>query len=248
MIALPSPPADLLCGAALFLDFDGTLVEIAPTPDAVSVPDMLGALLGQIGKSLGGGVAIISGRAVGEIRRMLPGAALTVAGSHGQEIARAGRDLVAPPRPAALDLALAQVRTFAAEHDGVLVEDKPLGIGLHYRSAPAVEPAAVAFATALATRHGLHLQRGKMVAELRVAGGGKGEALDVLMREPPFAPMRPVFMGDDLTDEPAFAAAERHGGAGILIGPPRDTAARYRLPSVTAALAWLDAATARQTA
>lgn len=240
MTLLPPPPG-LLAGAALFLDFDGTLVEIAATPAAVTVPATLAPLLTRLADALGGRVAIVSGRAVADIRRLLP-LPLAIAGSHGQELALPGQPALAPDRTPALDRAQAAVHAFVADRPGALVEEKPLGIGLHYRAAPALEAEATAFAAALAAEHGLHLQRGKMVAELRLPGGGKGEALERLMREPLFASARPLFMGDDLTDEPAFAAASAHHGAGILIGPPRDTHARYRLDGVADALAWLSSA------
>ena len=96
--------------------------------------------------------------------------------------------------------------------------------------------------TEIAGRHDLLLQRGKMVAELRPAGANKGDALKALMREPRFMGARPLFVGDDLTDEHAFGAAAELGGAGILVGPPRETAARYRLESVKAVADWLQAA------
>ncbi len=247
MTPLPPPPLDLLTDAALFLDFDGTLVEIAATPDGVAVPPALGTLLERLATALDGRVAIVSGRAVADIRRMVP-APLIVAGSHGQEIALPGDAPRGPQRTAQLDQALEAVRTFVAARPGTLLEEKPLGIGLHYRGAPQIEPEAIDFATALAATHGLQLQRGKMVAELRLAGDGKGEAIERLMREPDFASKRPLFMGDDLTDEAAFAAAGRMGGAGILVGPMRETAARYRLACVADTLAWLRSAAERLTA
>src|SRR6185369_6443280 len=104
---------------------------------------------------------------------------------------------------------------------GLIVEAKPLSIALHYRRAPALEERILAFMRALARRPGFMLQRGKMVAELRPAGADKGDALKALMREPRFMGARPLFVGDDLTDEHAFAAAAALGGAGILVGPPR---------------------------
>ncbi len=131
---------------------------------------------------------------------------------------------------------------FAAGRDGLIVEAKPLGIALHYRRAPDSEQAVLEFMQGIARRRGLLLQRGKMVAELRAPGADKGDALKALMREPRFAGARPLFVGDDLTDEHAFAAAAALGGAGILVGPERESAARYRLGSVRAVADWLGAA------
>jgi trehalose 6-phosphate phosphatase len=133
----------------------------------------------------------------------------------------------------------------ASQHPGLIVEDKPLGAALHYRQCPAAEAECVRLATELARHHALYLQPGKMMIEVRAAGGDKGTAIRTLMREPDMAGTRPVFMGDDHTDEPGFAAVAELGGAGILVGEPRETAARYRLEGVEAALAWLEAASAK---
>lgn len=236
---LPSPPPDLLANASLFLDFDGTLVEIAPTPDAVVVPSGLGPLLERLGGALDGRLAIVSGRAAGEIRAMLP-AAVIVAGSHGLELDWPGAAVEMPARGETLDAALEDARRFAATRGGVLVEDKPFGVGLHYRAAPESEEAVLDAAHSLAQMYGLHLQHGKMVAELRLPGRDKGSAVVRLMEEPRWKATRPVVMGDDITDEAAFAAAAALGGVGILVGPERATAARYRLDDVGAARAWLE--------
>jgi trehalose 6-phosphate phosphatase len=242
MTALPPPPADLLDGASLFLDFDGTLVDIADTPDAVAVAEHVPSLLARLIDALDGRVAIVSGRPVAEVRALLAPALLTVAGSHGLEIAGADGGCYAPERPPALDRALAAARDLAAHHPGVLIEDKPFGVGLHYRQAPDAEGAVTALADELAATHDLKVQHGKMVAELRLRGRDKGSAVDLLMAEPARRHTRPVFMGDDVTDEAGFAAARALGGAGVLVGPARDTAAAYRLDDVAAALAWLAAA------
>ncbi|WP_375270526.1 trehalose-phosphatase [Sphingomonas sp.] len=238
---LPPPPADLLLNASLFLDFDGTLVEIAATPDAVDVSETLRQLLRDLSARMGGRVAIVSGRSVAEIGALIDPVALTVAGSHGLEIAAAGEPPVKPERTAGIDAALERLNAFAADRPGVLVEDKPFGVGLHYRQAPTEEAEACELARQLAAEHDLHLQLGKMVAELRLPGADKGSALKTLMAEPGRAATRPVFMGDDVTDEAAFAAARELGGAGILVGPARETHARYRLDDVAATLAWLRA-------
>jgi trehalose 6-phosphate phosphatase len=131
---------------------------------------------------------------------------------------------------------------FAEERPGLLVEEKPASIALHYRGAPQHEETALALVGALAARTGLALQPGKMVVELRPPGADKGDAVRRLMAEPAFAGKRPVFVGDDLTDEHAFTAAAEMGGAGILVGPPRETAAAWRLDDVAAVAAWLTAA------
>ena len=236
---LAPPPAELLDGASLFLDFDGTLVEIAERPDAVAVDARLNRLVRGLAARLDGRIAIVSGRGAAEIDALFGGAGFAIGGSHGAEL-RHGREVIGPGRPAALDDALARMRAFAAGTPGVIVEAKPLGAGLHFRGAPHAEEVCRAFAGELADATGLTLQQGKMVFELR-APGDKGAAIAALMALPPFAGSRPTFLGDDLTDEPGFAAAARLGGAGVLVGPARNTAARYRLPDVPAVLGWLEA-------
>jgi trehalose 6-phosphate phosphatase len=121
----------------------------------------------------------------------------------------------------------------------VLVETKPHGAALHYRLAPAEEAGAVALAGDLATSLGLHLQPGKMMIEVRGRGSDKGDAVRALMREPAFAGSIPFFIGDDFTDEPAFEACAGLGGAGILVGRARVSAARFILSDVAAVHAWL---------
>jgi len=238
----PTPPIDLLDGASLFLDFDGTLVDIAERPDAVAVDARLHALIRRLLDRLDGRVALISGRPAGEVIALFGEPILTVVGSHGMEFRWPdGRSRLAE-RPAGLDAVLAGMRRLAAERPGVLVEEKPLGVALHFRQAPAEEAASQALAETLAREHGLRLQPGKMMVEVRAPGGDKGMAIRTLMTEPELASTRPIFMGDDHTDEPGFAAAESLGGAGVLVGPARSSAARYRLESVEATLAWLDAA------
>ena len=239
MPALPPPPAALLEGAALFLDFDGTLVELAETPDAIRVPRSLAPLLERLRARLDGRLAVVSGRALADLERHLPCAGVAVAGSHGLELRLADGTRLPLSAPAGIDAARAEAERFATGRDGLIVEAKPLGVALHFRLAPALEREVLAFAAELADRHGLQLQHGKMVAELRPPGADKGDALQALMREPRFVGARPLFVGDDLTDEHAFAAAAALGGAGILVGPARAPAARYRLPSVAAVADWL---------
>lgn len=240
--ALPTPPLDLLSGSSLFLDFDGTLVDIAETPGGVQVGERLRELLTRALAGLNGRVAVISGRDAAEVGRMIGLPSLGIAGSHGLDIQLPDGRVMASGRPGTLDDALNEFRTFAKSRPGLLVEDKPFGTALHYRRCPEAGAECLQLAQAMADRWGLHLQTGKMVVELRAPDGDKGSALRQLMLEPGMAGTRPVFMGDDDTDEVAFAAAEELGGCGILVGDPRPTAARYRLADVAAALDWLEAA------
>ena len=231
----PPPPIELLRGASLFLDFDGTLVDLAPTPDAVRVSSELADLLSRLQRCLDGRLAILTGRAAAEVGNLLGPVELAVGGHHGLE-SRGGQIV---ERPEMLDSVVSDLRQLEIEYPGVLVEDKPLGVALHYRQAPHAEDACRSAVQAAARRSGLEIQPGKMVFELKPQGANKGDALGAMMAEPPFAGSRPVFIGDDLTDEPAFEAAQDMGGAGILVGDRAPTSARFALASVDEALAWL---------
>ena len=236
------PPLSRLAPAALFLDFDGTLVELADAPDAIAVPGGLKPLLDRLAERLDGRLAIVSGRAIGDLQAHLGSSAAVLSGSHGAELLYADGRSVPVSAPPGLAEAREAVRRFAAGSAGLIVEDKPAGVALHFRKAPERERAVGDFLEALAGRSGLAVQRGKMVAELRPEGADKGVALRRLMAEPPFAGARPVFVGDDLTDEHAFEAAAGLGGEGILVGAPRASAARWRLAGVAEVTRWLEAA------
>lgn len=230
---LAPPPASLGRDAFLFLDFDGTLTPIVDRPDAVVVDAELADLLDRLATERAGHVAILSGRSAEQLDAMLGEVArrLAIGASHGAELRLAGvaqaRRPVVPP-----DL-IAAVRDFVDERPGLLTEIKTLGVAVHYRAAPEHGEAADALVERLAQEHGLVAQRGKMVAEVRVAGS-KGQALETIA-----GAMRPIMLGDDVTDENAFAAARRLGGAGILVGDDRPTEATYRLPDVASVRAWL---------
>ena len=240
MTKLPRPPLDRLTGAALFLDLDGTLLDIADRPEGVRLEAGMAELLRALRRQLGGRLAVVSGRSLEQIDAILgPCAAdIAVSASHGCEHRWEGV-LARPDRPASLDTVIRQLHAFARDWPGVIVEDKSFGAALHYRMAPGAAEAADALALSLAEASGLYLQRGKMVAELRVAGGDKGAAVRTLMRQAPLAGSRPIFAGDDLTDEPAFIAAREMGGDAILIGEPRETAANYGLSSPPELRNWL---------
>ena len=244
--ALLPPPADPAPGAiSLFLDFDGTLVDIAERHDQVVASDALRALIARLAAALAGRLAIVSGRTADEIVTYLHAAdsqpPFAIAGSHGLELRWTdGRD-EAPRRPATLDTAMAELHALADVHPGVVVEDKPFGATLHYRRAPDAGQACDALTEQLAERFGFLLQRGKMVSEIRLPGGDKGDAVRRFMTEPPFAGSTPIFLGDDVTDEAGFAAAAALGGWGVQIGDKAVTAAAYELPDVAAVHRWLGA-------
>jgi trehalose 6-phosphate phosphatase len=236
------PPHAILDGAALFLDFDGTLVELAEAPDAINVSADVAPLLARLNERLEGRLALVSGRSIADLERHLECADLAVSGSHGLELRL--RDGSRIPLAARHDLSEVRERLerLASETPGLLIEEKPFGIGVHFRQAPHEEARVAEVMADLARSTGLALQHGKMVVELRPAGADKGDAVRAFMAEPDFAGARPLFVGDDLTDEDAFAATAALGGAGILVGPARETAARWRLPDVAAVIGWLSEA------
>ena len=233
------PPPALIDNAALFLDFDGTLVELAETPDAIRVAPDLGPLLERLRRRLDDRIAIVSGRSLADLERHVPASGIAFSGSHGLELRLSGGTHLPLSVPIGLDDVRDEVEAFAARAEGLLVEGKPAGIALHYRLEPDQEARVGEFMEELARRRGWNVQRGNMVVELRPSGATKGDALLAFMTEPKFAGTRPVFVGDDLTDEHGFEAAAGLGGAGILVGPSRETAARYRLESVSAVRDWL---------
>jgi trehalose 6-phosphate phosphatase len=151
-----------------------------------------------------------------------------------------GKTRTSKPHPA-LGKAAEAFRAFAARDSGLLVEEKGLSVALHFRLAGEHADAARACARRLAAETGLTLQDGDMVEELRTPGPSKGDSVRAFMASAPFAGTRPVFVGDDRTDEDGFRAAQALRGLGVSVGPPRPTAARFRLGGVEAALAWLEA-------
>jgi len=225
------------------LDFDGTLVEIVDRPDAVVIEPALAILLQRLKGTFQGRVALVSGRSVAQLDAFLGPAldGVAVIGSHGGEI-RAGDWRMASVRPASLVAAERELGVAFADRTGAVIEVKSMGVAVHYRLAPDIEPAARALVDRIAKERGLAVQEGKMMIELRVAGHDKGSGIAALMVKKPFAGTVPVFAGDDVTDESGFNAVEALGGFGVLVGPDRPTAARYRLADVAAVRAWLEQA------
>jgi len=201
----------------------------------------LRTLLARLADRLDDRIAIVSGRSIAQIDRILGEVShrVAVSGSHGSEHRWRGIE-AHPVRSPAFDRIAERFIAFAADHPGVLVENKTFGVALHYRMAPAAEAAALNLAQVEADRHDLLLQPGKMMVELRLPGGDKGTAVRALMDRPPMAGTRPVFVGDDATDEPGFSAAQALGGFGILVGNRHPTAARFALASPAALRGWLE--------
>jgi trehalose 6-phosphate phosphatase len=232
-----------LSGVALFLDVDGTLIDIAATPEAVSVPAALREQLQALALASGGALALVSGRSLASLDALFAPLRLPAAGLHGFEHRGASGECRrhGMPATAALEAARSAMAQLAAQHEGLLLEDKRFALALHYRGAPHLEDTVLAAMREVAARvsEELDLQRGKMVVELRPAGATKAKSVAAYLEEAPFAGRMPVFIGDDLTDEPAFELVNRRGGLSILVGAPRASAARARLADVAAVRAWL---------
>jgi trehalose 6-phosphate phosphatase len=238
---LPRPPRLRAADIALFLDVDGTLLEIAAEPAAVQVPASLRRILERLQSATGGALALVSGRSLDQLDRLFSPLRLSAGGLHGLERRNLGLKVErAAPDPAVLERARCRLAAFAAAHEGVLLEDKGLTLALHYRKAPqlAATTAATAEAAVAESRGALVLLHGKMVCELKPPGVDKGRAIAAFLEEPPFAGRQPVFAGDDVTDEAGFVTINDRRGISIRIGGAPTTAA-YGLPNVAALHTWL---------
>jgi trehalose 6-phosphate phosphatase len=237
------PPLDPY--RALFLDVDGTLLEIAPCPASVFVPSELPILLEDLARQRDGAVALVSGRPLDELDRLLNPWQGAAAGLHGIERRRADGTLdrqTNPAAAAALDGLRPQLSALAGAGTGLVLEDKCGTLALHYRAAPERGSEIRSLAKGLARQQpALRLIVGKMVVEFQPVGGDKGTAIAAFLTEPPFAGRAPIFIGDDVTDEDGFAEVSRRGGIAIRVGPQRRSRAAYALPNVQAVHRWLAA-------
>jgi trehalose 6-phosphate phosphatase len=230
----PPPEVDP-ARSALFVDFDGTLVELARTPDAIEVPERLEPLLTRLMVRLDGALAIVSGRALSDLEHFLPAFPGTLVGSHGAE--RRGVDDLPPPGD--LVALHGELRRIAAA-EGLLAEIKPLGGALHFRTAPDRADAAYRAAKGLAAAFPAYvIQDAKMAVELKPRNATKAVAVAALMEEESFSARQPIYLGDDATDEPAMREVVSRGGFAVKVGEG-DSAAAHRLASPPAVLEWLE--------
>jgi trehalose 6-phosphate phosphatase len=223
----------------LFLDFDGTLIDFAPTPAEVRVGPRLVALLTQLTTRLGGSVAIITGRSIDSIDQLLQPLRLPVAGMHGLERRSSDGTLYRANTPAWIAAARPALQKHVERHPGLLLEDKTLALTVHYRQAPQHERATRDLMTCMTTSLGeaAQLQAGPASLEIRPPGHGKGGAVAQFLREAPFCSREPVYIGDDETDLPAMRLAEDQRGSAIAVGPR--ISAPWQFPDPTALLDWL---------
>ncbi len=241
-----SLPAIALRSTALFLDFDGTLADLAPQPESVRLADDLVPLLQLLFGHLGGALAIVSGRRLIDLDEFLRPLKLPSAAEHGAQRRLAGGQQL-NMTPPDLQHAIKAASTLAMEHPLLRVEIKIAAVALHYRHAPELEMHCLqVMSEAVAASTGVELLSGKYVFEIKPAGVSKGTAIAAFMLQPPFAGRVPLFSGDDVTDEAGFAAVQSMGGAGVKVGDG-ETVAHYRCASPAALRQWLHEACPHRT-
>jgi len=244
LVPRPGVP-DGLTPWALFLDVDGTLLEFSAHPDLVMVDAALCELLDRLAAGLDGALALVSGRAIETLDRLFAPRRFAAAGLHGLELRPAGGPaLHSMPLTAAtrlLDCLADELEAGLSLFTGVLVERKGPALALHYRQAPSAAAAvkAAARATQGLLGDGYRLQEGHAVVELVPVSASKGVAIGCLLEQPPFRGRRPVFIGDDLTDEGGFSAVNARQGLSIRVGDQGDSAASCRLADTHAVRRWL---------
>jgi len=235
------PPA-LPTSSALFLDFDGTLAPIAERPQDVQVPGWVVPTLESLRQRLQGAIAVVSGRSLPSIDAYLHPLSIAAAGGHGAErrssAGHVERQKFDPPQSIVVC-----ARALAAQHSGLVLEIKPTGIAVHYRLRPELESMCrrtldEALARVMGAGDEWEWMSGKYVYELKLRGVSKGVALRAFLSEAPFAGRLPIFVGDDVTDEDGFQAAQEAGGFGVRVGVG-PTQAHYRLADTDAVALWL---------
>jgi trehalose 6-phosphate phosphatase len=248
--SLPRPPADLVTTAtALFLDADGTLLSFADDPDGVVVPEGMLDTLDAIHEALGGALALVSGRAIASLDSIFGRPRWAAAGQHGLERREAdGRTSTVPVDATELARLRETVHEAALAMPGVRVEDKSWSVALHCREHPEHMAELERVAPAIAARFpGFELQPGSYVYEFKPRGMDKGVAVAAFLESPPFQARHPVYLGDDLTDEHAFAFVNNRGGASVRVGARTPSSAVFTLSSPGDVHAWLDSVKAALT-
>jgi trehalose 6-phosphate phosphatase len=234
---LPPPPS---LDWGLFLDVDGTLIELTDSPLETVADSALKSLLQSAAERLGGALALVSGRSIHYLDALFAPLRLPAAGLHGVERRKASGALHgASFVDTQLDPARAALRALAQAHPGVLIEDKGRTIAAHFRMAPQLESLIRGRLADIARPLGsnYHIQEGSKVFEIKPRGFSKAAAIHAFLREPPFSGRRPVFVGDDLTDQDGFRLVEDAGGMSIAVGTR--VHAQFNLTDAAAVRAWL---------
>ena len=225
---------------ALFLDFDGTLVDLAPTPDSILVEDRIAPTLIRLSDALDGAIAIVTGRELADVDGHLK-LKLPAAGLHGMQYRpHAEAQIETIERPSSLDHVMRLIRETIDFEEGLFLEDKALSFGVHYRACPDKGPMVKqALGDALTDFKDLHVISGKMLFEVKPRHINKGHAVGRFLEEEGFKGRMPVFVGDDVTDEDGFRAAAHAGGFGVKVGAG-PTSAQHRLHGVSDVVNWLN--------
>lgn len=234
----PAPPASL--DWCIFLDVDGTLIELTETPFDTHVDDALKALLKDVSERLGGALALVSGRSIEYMDKLFAPLRLAAAGLHGVERRKASGEMHgASFNDSQLDRARSAFAALVQSHPGTLLEDKGRTLAIHYRMAPQFEPAVRESVDAVAAALGsnYHVQPGSMMFEIKPRGFDKGGAVKAFMQEPPFSGRTPLFVGDDLTDLDGFRVVESLGGSSVGVG--ERVQGKFHLANPAAVRAWL---------
>jgi trehalose 6-phosphate phosphatase len=234
----PPPPALEWC---LFLDVDGTLVELTDTPSQTAADPEIKSLLREVAERLGGAVALVSGRKIETLDELFAPLKLPAAGLHGVERRKAGGAIQgASFVDTQLDRARDSIKALVEAHPGTLFEDKERTVAVHFRMAPQLEEvmrcAIIDIAKPLGSNY--HIQSGKMLFEIKPRGFSKATAIKAFMKESPFSGRLPVFAGDDLTDQDGFAIVEAQGGISIGVGD--HVRGQFYLEGVAAVRSWLE--------
>jgi trehalose 6-phosphate phosphatase len=237
-----APPVFSLDEIALFLDFDGTLVELAPQPEAVIVPADLPPLLQDLHDRMGGAVAIISGRPIAQVDAFLKPVRLPASGAHGAQLRETRTDEIKVVGAHLSDPVRAQIKAIVAmlqaQWPGLRTEDKGTSIAVHYRHAPEAEGDLRAALEALSFGDGWQILSGHRVFEIKASGWNKGTAIQQMMEGAAFTGRRPICIGDDRTDLDGMAAAQALGGDGIAVGA-LDADVAWALSDPAAVRDWL---------
>ncbi|MEM8811070.1 MAG: trehalose-phosphatase [Pseudomonadota bacterium] len=237
-----TPPPDMLdpSGLALFLDFDGTLVDIVEHPDDVHLKEPVRAVVEAMNSATDGAVAIVSGRDIEDVDRFLAPLVLPIAGVHGLRRRLSDGRVVEPSTDRSrLNILADRLTPFVNRSNGLFLERKSVSIALHYRASPELEEKSLtAMADAIAGLEDIHLVRGKMVVEAKGGRTTKGAAITDFLAERPFSGRLPVFAGDDITDEDGFDTVNARGGLSIKIGDG-PTKANHRFEDREALIEWL---------
>lgn len=226
---------------ALFLDFDGTLIELADSPEAILVPKDLAARLTNAQTHLGGALAVVSGREIHNLRHHLPAFLGPFSGSHGMEMSGADGNIVggsAELAQTALEISQS-LRPFVGSTSGLLLEEKQFSVSLHYRGNPGAElECRTVMEAAAKPLPDWTLLHGKCVFELRPSNVSKHSAVSSFMKSNPFSGRIPVFVGDDKTDEDGMKAVIELGGFGVKVGTG-DSVAEFRLDNPSEVLRYI---------